>query len=962
MGGIGQHDIAFADSADGAVDDTDTNLIIGELFKGLADGFHRALNIALDDNGQLQHLAFADVLEEVIQGDLLVPLEFLLFLLHAAFFHQLAGQLLILNGIEDIARGGDFGQTGDLHRAGGAGLLDLLALIVGHDTHTAHGGAGDNGLAGMQGTGLDEDGGHRAAAGIQLGFDNGALGHAVGVGGQLHGIGHQQDHLQEVIQPHAGFGGNGNADGIAAPLLGDQLVFGELLLDALGIGFGLIHLIDGHDDGNTGLLGVVDGLYRLGHNAVIGGDDQHGDIGDLGATGSHGGEGGVAGGIQEGDGTAIHLHLVSTNVLGDAAGFAGNDTGFPDGIQDRGLAVIDMAHDHHDGGPGLLGFFLILYLEQAVLNGDNDLLGDLGADLHGDEGGGIKVDDIADGGHNAQSHQLLDDLAGLYLEGEGQLADGHFLGQGHLQPLAALTLQLQAAHLFLLALLAAEDGLAAAGGFLIELLLFGEVILHVAGRGDLFVPLIVLIEVDLAGAHIHGGAGHGIGGKGIFALGSLLLGRLLADLDGLAGGGRLLGCGRLCRRSRRLLVQVGTQTVALLGPAAITVVLAPAIPLRTVAAGGRRTAVFGAAVALRTPLIVAALLGTGRLLGCSGLRRRCGSHRLGSGSLGGFGSGNSRLFGRLGSGSCGLFRRFFLLFTQLEVFTEIGNGVLLRIMLHYKIQFIAGKHRLGLFGFAAKAFLQKRRQLFAVYIQVLGDLVQFHFLDHLSRSSSSSLKVARIPQAKFSSQTAMMPVALPVTSERVCIVQGRERTGVSSGSLFLKRSALRRERSSASRIRAASPRSAFSSTASIPVHSLPARRHREISPSVFLTAASFMDGIQLLLQFCHHLIGDGALEGAFQPFCLLRLAEAPGIAAEIGAAPRHFSGQIHMDLSLRGMNDPHQLFFGKMLAAAGAHSYGDLLLLHGGCLLSLSVRLPHGGGAPPRRRSRFRGEYRSSSR
>ena len=670
----------------------------------------------------------------------------------------------------------------------------------------------------------------------------------------------------------------------------------------------------------------------------------------------------MTGGIQEGDGTAVDLYLIGADVLGDAAGFAGDYAGFANGIENRGLAVVDMAHDHDDGGTGLLRLLLVLHLKQTILDGDDDLLGDLGADLHGDKGGGIEVDDIADGSHDAQTHQLLDDLACLHLEHKCQFADGHFLGQGDLQPLAALTLQLQTAHLLLLTLLAAEDRLAAAGGALVELLLFGEVILHVAGRRDLLVALVVFIQIDLAGTHIDGGAGHGIGGKGIFALGALLLGRLLADLDGLAGGGRLLGCSRLCRRSRRLLVQVGTQTVALLGTAAIAVVLAPAIPLRTVAAGGRRTAVIGAAVALRTPLTVAALLGTGRLLGCSRLRRRCGSRRLGSGSLGGLGSGSSQLFGGLGSGSNGLFHRLFLLFTQLEVFTEIGNGVLLRIMLHHKIQFIAGKHRLGLFGFAAKAFLQKRRQLFAVYIQVLGDLVQFHFLDHLSRSSSSSLKVARIPQAKFSSQTAMMPAALPVTSERICIVQGRERTGVSSGSLFLKRSALRGERSSASRIRAASPRSAFSSTASIPVHSLPARRHREISPSVFLTAASFMDGIQLLLQFCHHLIGDGALEGAFQPFCLLRLAEAPGIAAEIGAAPRHFSGQIHMDLSLRGMNDPHQLFFGKMLAAAGAHSYGDLLLLHGGCLLSLSVRLPRGGGAPPRRRSRFRGEYRSSSR
>ena len=747
MGGIGQHDVAFADGADCPVDDTNTNLIIGELFEGLTDSLHRALNVALDDDGQLQQLTLADMLKEVIQRDLLVAFEFLLFLLHAAFFHQLTGQLFILYRIEDIAGGRHLGQTGDLDGTGGACLLHLLTLIVGHDTDTAHCGAGNNGFAGMEGTGLDEDGGNGAAAGIQLGLDDGALGHAVGVGGQFHGIGHQQDHLQQVIDAVAGLGGNGNADGIAAPLLGNQLVFGQLLLDALGIGLGLIHLIDGNDDGNTGLLGVVDGLDRLRHDTVIGGDDQYGNIGDLCTAGSHRGESGVAGGIQEGDGTAIHLHLVSTDVLGDAAGFAGNHAGLADGIEDGGLAVVNVTHDHHDGGTGLLRFLLVLHLKQPVFDGDNDLLGDLGADLHGDQGGGIKVDDIADGGHNAQCHQLFDDLACLHLEHKCQFADGHFLGQGDLQPLAALTLQLQAAHLFLLPFLAAENRLAAAGGTLIELLLFGKVILHVAGRGDLLVALVVFIQIDLAGPHINGGAGHGIGGKGIFTLGALLLGRLLADLNGLAGGGGLLGGSGLRRGGRRLLVEIWTQAVALLGTVALcrAVIFGAAIPLLGTAAL-RRAVIFGAAVPL---LGTVPLCRAGGLLGS---RRLCGR---GSGLFG-------RLFGRLFSGFFGgLFGGLRLLFAQLKVFTEIGNGVLPGEMLHHEIQFIAGKHRLRLFGFTAKALLQQRGQLLAVYIQVLGDLVQFHFFDHLS-SSSSSLIIARIPPAKFSSQTASIPEFLPV--------------------------------------------------------------------------------------------------------------------------------------------------------------------------------------------------------
>ena len=90
------------------------------------------------------------------------------------------------------------------------------------------------------------------------------------------------------------------------------------------------------------------------------------------------------------------------------------------------------------------------------------------------------------------------------------------------------------------------------------------------------------------------------------------------------------------------------------------------------------------------------------------------------------------------------------------------DGVLLSVVLHHKIELLAGEHRLRLFGLAAEALLQQRGQVLAAYIQGFGDLVQFNFFDHLSKSSSSSLIIARIPPAKFSSQTARMPVFLPV--------------------------------------------------------------------------------------------------------------------------------------------------------------------------------------------------------
>ena len=55
----------------------------------------------------------------------------------------------------------------------------------------------------------------------------------------------------------------------------------KLGLDPLRVGVGLVDLVERDDDRHLGRLGVVDRLDRLGHDAVVGGDDQYGDVGHL---------------------------------------------------------------------------------------------------------------------------------------------------------------------------------------------------------------------------------------------------------------------------------------------------------------------------------------------------------------------------------------------------------------------------------------------------------------------------------------------------------------------------------------------------------------------------------------------------------------------------------------------------------------------------------------------------------
>ncbi len=503
VGGVCQHDVGLADGADCAVDNSDLDFLVGELFEGLADSLDGAVDVRLDDDGQLLHLALGDLGEEVVEGDLLIGLELLFLLLEASLVDELAGKALILNAVEDIARCGDLGKTCYLDGNRGSCDIDALALVALHGTDTAQSGARDNDIACVQGAVLNEDGCDGAAALVESGLDDGALCKAVGVGGELLSVCYEQDHLEEVFNAVAALCGDRAADGLAAPLLTDETVFGQLLLDAVGVCVRLIHLVDGDDDLNACSLGVVDSLNGLRHDAVVCCDDDDSDIGDLSTAGAHRGERSVSGGVEEGDGSAVDGDLISTDVLGDAACFACGDVGLTDSVEQGGLAVVDVAHDDDDRAAGLEVLVSVLGLvEESVLDSHDNFVLDLCTDLHCDESGGIVVDDLRSGGKDAHSHQALDDLGSLNLEAQCELAYGQLIGELDLELLSALLLELQAAQLFHLLLSAGAEGLAlllAAG----KLLLCGALSLlaDVCGA-EVLVALVVLVDIDLSGAHI----------------------------------------------------------------------------------------------------------------------------------------------------------------------------------------------------------------------------------------------------------------------------------------------------------------------------------------------------------------------------------------------------------------------------------------------------------------------------
>ena len=178
---------------------------------------------------------------------------------------------------------------------------------------------------------------------------------------------------------------------------------------------------------------MIDRLDGLRHDAVVGGNDQHDDIRHLGAAGAHGGERLVARRIDERDLLAVgSRHLIGADVLRDATGLAAGNVGLADRIQQRGLAVIDVAHDGHDRSAQLQMLVGVLGADEAFLDVGFRNAFHLVAELGDQQLGGIGIQNVGDLVQRALLHQQANDVDTLLRHAVGQLLDRDDLGDDDL--------------------------------------------------------------------------------------------------------------------------------------------------------------------------------------------------------------------------------------------------------------------------------------------------------------------------------------------------------------------------------------------------------------------------------------------------------------------------------------------------------------------------------------------------
>ncbi len=424
--GIGELDIGLGNSAHARVQDLDGDLVALDSVKRLNDRFDRALNVAFDDQVQREDVVFGHLFGQVVQRQML-------------FADNLANLAARHAALRDVPRfrfrGHDdellacfraAAQAENLHRRCGTRRFHILATFIAHGAHAAILGAADEVIADLQRAFLNQDRGQGAAVGINVGLDHGAKGVTRGVGAQFQHVRLKRDILEQVIDTTPRNGGNGHHDGVAAVFLGNQLVAHEILLHTVGVSPLDVGLVEGDKNGDARCLGVVDRLHRLGHDAVIRRHHQNHQVGDGGSAGTHFRESFVARSVQKDDVALLRLHVVGADMLGDTAIFRRGDIRLANPVEQRGLSVVDVAHDGDNrrtrGQLHVLLFDLHVFLHISFVGFANQF--DFDFKLQCQLFGEVWLHQGIHGEHLAHLNELLHDLvhadAGFLCE----LADG----------------------------------------------------------------------------------------------------------------------------------------------------------------------------------------------------------------------------------------------------------------------------------------------------------------------------------------------------------------------------------------------------------------------------------------------------------------------------------------------------------------------------------------------------------
>ena len=199
-----------------------------------AQRFRAALHVCLDEHGDDASLLLAHLREHVAHcGGLLRQLD--VAELALTIQGHLARLALALDREDFVPCIGGAGKSEHQDGSRRQGFGDRGALLVEHRPDATEFLARDDRVAQLQGALLHQHGRHDAAALFHAGFDDEAGCEARHRCAQFEDFRLQEDGIEQLVNALAGQRRDVHEDVVAAPLLGDHLVLGELVPNLVGI-------------------------------------------------------------------------------------------------------------------------------------------------------------------------------------------------------------------------------------------------------------------------------------------------------------------------------------------------------------------------------------------------------------------------------------------------------------------------------------------------------------------------------------------------------------------------------------------------------------------------------------------------------------------------------------------------------------------------------------------------------
>ncbi len=260
-------------------------------------------------------------------------------------------------------------QTKHLYRLRRSSAFNAFAAIINECANFTPFSTCDEDIANRKRAALNKQRAHWAPTLVELRFHDHTLTRAFRVCFQFKNFRLKHDGLFQLVQTCFGVGRNFNRLDVATHVFYEDFVLEKLVLHTLRFGRRFVALVDSDNDRHLARFGVIDRFNGLRHHTIVGRDHKDHNVCCLRTTSPHGGKGFMAWRVKESDlVTRSDVHLIGTNVLGDATGFTCDDICLAKRIKQGCLTMVNVTHHSDNRCTRLFHFIRVVISHQTFFN------------------------------------------------------------------------------------------------------------------------------------------------------------------------------------------------------------------------------------------------------------------------------------------------------------------------------------------------------------------------------------------------------------------------------------------------------------------------------------------------------------------------------------------------------------------------------------------------------------------